>query len=1173
MRLSKIKLAGFKSFVDPTSLNLVSNLSAVVGPNGCGKSNIIDAIRWVMGESSAKKLRGGVSSDVIFNGSATRKPVGQASVELVFDNSDGTLGGEYAGFSEISIKRQVTRDGQSVYFLNGQRARRKDVTGIFLGTGLGPRSYAIIEQGMISRVIEAKPEDMRNFIEEASGVSKYKERRRETENRIKHTNENLNRVNDLRLELEKQLNNLEKQAEAARKYQTLKKDEKTVEAELVSMSWQRLQAEIQTAEAAIRELTTEVEKHQAELTHFKAELEQSREVQTERSDHLNEVQKQYYSIGTEIVTIEQSLENLKSKLSALEENKLEEQNTLRQSTEGLAQDKLKIAETTESLALLNPEKDQLELKIETYILQFEESEESLELWRETRQDVQQELHQATQSAEKEKTSIELLEKQVQQGDARYQKLSEERKYLTVPDGESNIESMDSELKNIQLKQHQSQSSLSEQKSQQSSMKEKILDFRHQVKAQAKEKQAVKDQLTALEAVQAVKLGKTDGGDNRWVTEKGLDQSKRFGEVIQVQPQWQKAIETLLANQFEAIYLENQDLRSLLADCASEQAAGLHLLVKDTSNVSARANSILSKIINPEVLNKSLKIFLNQILVCDDMQMGLQQISDKTEDFSYITQTGIWLGHGWIKVPAISGESDYSVLETEQKIQVLSDNVSQFEQAFFETEQQLECAEENLLNIEQYIYDESEKFSNLKQEANQLESEIRIRRNKIEQAQKRDRQIADELEDLGRQNETLYQSIQTDREALQQHLEQMANLHDAMESHNQNKDLMEETRRQFKEQLQEAKDQQHQIALAVQAKNSALEALNQSISRFEIQIQYSEEKLTRIEQNISQSHNPQPALKNNLEMALSRRLEAEEMLNQARDDMHASENELRSIESQMQQAQNKIESVRDELGSANMKWQASKVHYESVETKIAQIEIEPKVILQTLSEAGDETEWAQRLAQIARQIQRLGAINLTAIDEFSAAEERKIYLDEQCDDLNEALATLAEAIQKIDQETRDRFQTTFDKINKGFMDLFPKLFGGGEASIMMTDEDILNAGITVMARPPGKKNANIQQLSGGEKALTAVAFVFSIFLLNPAPFCLLDEVDAPLDDNNVGRFVNLVKEMSQTVQFIFISHNKIAIEMGEQLHGVTMREPGVSRLVSVDIDEAVDMATA
>jgi len=1173
MRLSKIKLAGFKSFVDPTSLNLVSNLSAIVGPNGCGKSNIIDAIRWVMGESSAKKLRGGVSSDVIFNGSGTRKQVGQASVELVFDNSDATLGGEYSGFSEISIKRQVSRDGQSVYFLNGQRARRKDVTDIFLGTGLGPRSYAIIEQGMISRVIEAKPEDMRNFIEEASGVSKYKERRRETENRIKHTNENLNRVNDLKLELDKQLHNLEKQAAAARKYQALKKDEKTVEAELVSMSWQRLQAEIQTAEAAIRELTTEVEKYQAELTHFKSELEQSREVQTERSEHLNEVQKQYYSIGTEIVTIEQSLENLKSQLKTLEENKVEEQNTLTQSTEGLAQDKIKLAEAKERLALLLPEKEQLELQIETYTQQFEESEESLESWRETRQTMQQELHQATQSAEKEKTSIELLEKQVQQGDARYQKLSDERKYLTIPDGESNIESMSSELKNIQLKQHQVQSSLNEQKSQKISIKEQIVDFRHKIKTQAKEKQAVKDQLTALEAVQAVKLGKTNANDNSWVTEKGLDQCKRFGEVIQVEPQWQKAIETLLANQFEAIYLENQDFYSLLTDCQSEEAAGLHLLMKDSSDVSARSNSILSKVINPDVLNKSLKHFLNQILVCDDMQMGLQQISDTTEDLSYITQTGIWLGHGWIKVPAVSGENEHSILETEQKIQALSNSVAQFEQSFAETEQQLECAEENLLNIEQYISDEGEKFSSLKQEASQLESEIRIRRNKIEQAQKRDQQISDELEDLGRQNETLYRSIQTDREALQLHLEQMGNLHDSIESHNQNKELMEETRRQFKDQLQEAKDQQHQIALEVQAKSSSLEALGQSIIRFEAQIQHSQEKLTRIEQSIAESNNPQPELENNLEMALSRRIEAEEMLNQARDDMHASENELRSIEAQMQQAQNKIESVRDELGSTNMKWQASKVHYESVETKIAQIEKEPQVILQTLSEEADETEWAQRLAQITRQVQRLGAINLNAIDEFSAAEERKMYLDEQCNDLNEALATLEEAIQKIDQETRDRFQATFDKINKGFMDLFPKLFGGGEASITMTDEDILNAGITVMARPPGKKNSSIQQLSGGEKALTAVAFVFSIFLLNPAPFCLLDEVDAPLDDNNVGRFVRLVKEMSQTVQFIFISHNKIAIEMGEQLHGVTMREPGVSRLVSVDIDEAVDMATA
>lgn len=1170
MRLSKIKLAGFKSFVDPTTLDLVSNLTAIVGPNGCGKSNIIDAIRWVMGESSAKNLRGGSLTDVIFNGSSSRKPIGQASVELVFDNSDGTLGGEYAAFSEIALRRLVTRDGQSSYFINGQRARRKDITDIFLGTGLGPRSYAIIEQGMISRVIDAKPDDMRHFIEEAAGISKYKERRKETENRIKHTQDNLNRLNDVRLELEKQLENLEKQAIAAKKYQELKQEEKSVDFELAAMSWKRLDAEIQVKENNIRNLATDYEKHQAALTHFRAELEEARDGQTERNDHLNEAQRQFYSIGSDISKIEQALENINEQVKTLEENRKEETYSLQQAQVRVTQDKEKIIQLQSDIEKFEPEESVLEAQIELLIEQTEEQESYLESWREENQQIQQSLHQATQAAETEKTNIGHLEKQVQQSDARYEKLKSELEILKDLESDLSLPPLESELANIQLKQTQLERQLEEQKNHQSRLKNNVFDLKSEIKLKEKQRQKLKDELTTLQAIQAVRLGKENKNINAWIAEKGLIDNKRLAEVIQVDTVWQSAIETLLARQLDAIYLEKDNLVELLASVDIGQVSGLNMVVCDDSNIQPNSRSILSKIFNLEVLSKGLKSQLSHIWFAEDLDQAFALLAQH-EDISVITQKGIWLGQGFLKIPTINKENQQSILELTQQIKSLSEQYAECDNSFIGLIKSLEETEANLNELSQMISDDVDNFTMLKQRSFNLQSEIKIKKNKIEQSQQRIFQISDEINDIETSIKISNEAINKSREKLHYSVDEMGVLHEALNTHNSKKASLEETRQQVKRQLQTQKEQHHKLALDLQAARSELKALIQSVERYDEQIVVSEDRLKRIEQSILSSKAPEAQLRQNLELSLHQRLEAEDLLNQARDEMHEGDNRLKAIDSAMNQEQNRIEDVRNHLEQQKMSWQALKVHMETVSEKIAQKEINVQEVLSTLSSEATEVEWQQRLEKIERQIGRLGAINLAAIEEYSSAQERKTYLDQQYNDLTEALATLDAAIKKIDKETRERFKETFDKINTGFQNLFPRLFGGGESSIILTGDELLDTGVTVMARPPGKKNASIQLLSGGEKALTAVAFVFSIFLLNPAPFCLLDEVDAPLDDNNVGRFCRLVKEMSASVQFIFISHNKIAISMGEQLHGVTMREAGVSRLVSVDIDEAVQLA--
>lgn len=1169
MRLSKIKLAGFKSFVDPTSLDLISNLTSIVGPNGCGKSNIIDAIRWVMGESSAKNLRGGALTDVIFNGSSTRKPIGQASVELVFDNADGTLGGEYAGFSEIALKRQVTRDGQSTYFVNGQRARRKDITNIFLGTGLGPRSYAIIEQGMISRVLEAKPEDMRHFIEEAAGVSKYKERRRETENRIKHTQDNLNRLNDICLELEKQLDTLEKQSQAAKKYQTLKQEQKLVEVELTAMSWQRLQKENEVSEQAIRELTTDIEKHQAQLTHLRSELEAAREHQADRNDHLNEAQRQFYGIGADITKIEQSLENIAEQVKTLRENQQEEQQSLERAKDSLQQDKLQIGELEQTVIALTPKEEQLAEQIEAYTEQLEEQEGSLESWREQQQHMTQSLNQVTQRAEKEKSTIEHLEKQVQQASQRREKLSSERDAMQQADSSDVLSDFESQLGNYQLEQRQVSESLERKRQEHTTLKQQIQQTKQTLKQQDKARQQLKEELTTIQAIHAVRLGKENKQIGHWAEEKGLSDRKRLAEVLQVAPQWQRAVETLLSDYMDAIYLDKDSIEDLFFDDET-QVSGLSLISGDETPFSIADHSILSQINNPNVLSTPIKQLLSQICFVTDLKQGFQ-ILEQHPEMTAITQSGIWLGVGFIKMPVQDNEHPQSLLEMSENIKQLSANLEEAQATCDALTEQLEEQEITETQLSDEVDSTLDNLTAIKQRTMALQSDIKIKLNKIEQSRQRLHQIEEEINELEQNIHKANEGISQSREQLQTHLDNMAELQTQLQQQSGDKQQLEESLRFLKSSLKNSKDEHHQIALQTQAATSERNTRTQNISRLEDQISQSEDRLTRIEKSIQTVAEPEAALRQRLTEALDRRIHAEELLNIARDEMQAGDMRIRDIEFNMQEEQNQIEDLRSKLEKSKLDAQTIRVHLENTQEVITEQSLNIPEILAALSDDAQEIEWKERSLKIERQIARLGAINLAAIEEYDSALERKTYLDQQVDDLNQALSTLENAIRKIDKETKDRFKETFDKINSGFQNLFPRLFGGGESSIVLTGEDLLNTGVSVMARPPGKKNASIQSLSGGEKALTAVAFVFSIFLLNPAPFCILDEVDAPLDDNNVGRFCHLVKEMSDSVQFMFISHNKITISMAEQLHGVTMREAGVSRLVSVDIDEAVQLA--
>jgi len=1173
MRLGKIKLAGFKTFVDPTTIALLGARTAVVGPNGCGKSNVIDAVRWVMGESSAKNLRGGALTDVIFSGSSARKPVGQATVELLFDNALGKLGGEYASYSEISIKRQVTRDGQSTYYLNGQRCRRKDITDIFLGTGMGPRSYAIIEQGMISRVVESKPEDLRIFIEEAAGISKYKERRRETENRIRHTHDNLARVNDLRDELGKQLNHLERQSQAAERYNLLKHRQDEMSAQLAAMVYQRLDTEYQGLEVKIRNALTDLESHQATAQQLKTQQEKQRVIQVDASERLSEVQKRYYSVGAEIAKTEQSISFHQERQQQLRADKAECEQTLTNCQEQLQEDKeaLAVLEVEHCQALPIQQQSQQELAFAQERQQLAES--ALEGWRDNIAQLQQAQLAPSRIAEAEKAKITHLESQIHQNQERQKRIEaelaqqqvvEDQQSLAVYDEKidalsDSIAELDDGIQTSQTQKQQAQTILNELKPQLKKVEQALneLHLKH----------------SAFSALQAAALGKNDSLKQAWLSNQSFHQNFLI-ESIKVQSPWQLAVETVLEGYLEAIGVGEGQLRSL-QDLDALKGTGVHLIEcsKNHSYEHGQDSRLVHQITGIESLAPQLVQRLSQVHICLDIHQAETLLSQLSEAESVITQEGVWLGQGWIKAKANHHDNTISVLERQEQIRLLEHEIAELEQEQLKLQDSIEQNEEKLSDCERIKEDQNHQRQKQQQELISLQGEKRIRQNKVEQAQLRFRQMQRDIQENREQNQRAQQEINSARSALHQALETMATLNDQYQSLCEQKEPLQQAVLQARSQCTETTDKVQKMAMSLQSYQMQMETLANNVSRWQAQIETAKVRLANVTQNIEINLAPMDDYKITLEEHLENQIRLEDELSQARDEVAQHENQYRALEQQLNQVEQALAASRESLEKAKMDWQAIQVRRENALEKINTTEFTLESLLSTLPNEANEQAWQQELQSIEQKIQRLGAINLAAIDEFAAAKERKDYLDSQLEDLMEALTTLENAIKKIDKETRAKFKETFDKINGGFSRLFPVLFGGGQAALTLTGEDLLDTGVSMMAQPPGKKNSSIHLLSGGEKALTAIALVFSIFELNPAPFCMLDEVDAPLDDSNVGRFCHLVKEMSKTVQFIYVSHNKVAIEMAEQLQGVTMREPGVSRLVTVDIEEAKSMAEA
>jgi len=1163
MRLKSIKLAGFKSFVDPTTVQFPRSMSGIVGPNGCGKSNVIDAVRWVMGESSAKHLRGESMADVIFNGSSSRKPIGQASIELIFDNTSGVIKGELAAYNEVSVKRRVTRDGLSQYYLNNNKCRKKDVTDLFLGTGLGPRSYAIIEQGTISRMIESKPEELRVFIEEAAGISKYKERRRETENRMRHTRENLERLTDLREELDRQLQNLQRQARAAERYKQLKAEERQQKALLNSFRWNQLDHEAGQLSGQLREREVALEQYLHQRIKLDHLLDQHREQRQQASDEVNQAQADYYGSGAEIAKIEQQIKSVKEREQELQVELDQLNSTVTSLAAERDAEQVQLTALEEELAELRPE---LEVCSET----AQQSSESLALAEERMQSWQQqwdehanERNELQKAAEVEQARIQQTEKQIDQLVQRKAALATEKQSnvtlgigqqaedsqheLTQEEGE--LEAKSAELN--QLRQHEK------------TLRSQIDGVQNELNTANTRLQRIIAEQATLQTIQEQDDSGTDQVLDNWLAAQGFTDAPPLVDCFNVNANWEAAIESLLGSQLNAKVVSTTSAD--WSELTSPLPVGLQLVLGQEAEPPLElAFGSVDKVADAFA----------------DRYGHLQIVDDITQAQAHLIQhpgalcllpDGSLVTKRWLSGPPRTSSGQQGVLARHRRLQEISRLIPEEQQLCEQLERKKQQLKDELTQADNRQEQLRQQLLVLNKRLLQLKAEVSAREAREQQLARRITDIEGEVKqiDLLLEDENL--NLRESREVWQQALLELETTLDSKEQLLNERDSARQALDQLRVQARQHREYAHQLQVRCSGLSSQHDSLIKALAKTQAAWQRTYERQQWVKDNLHHTDNPIESLQEQLEEWLGQHLKQEGHLQIVRDRLNELESLAKKNEAGRTDNEQALQSVRNELESQRMRLQEIEVRKNTLLDQLNETDFELQQLLPLLAEVDTGEALQASIESIANKVARLGAINLAAIDEFKTQSERKVYLDEQNDDLVEALDTLETAIRKIDKETRTKFRETFDQVNEGLQALFPKVFGGGSASLELTGDDLLETGVSIMARPPGKKNSTIHLLSGGEKALTAIALIFSIFQLNPAPFCMLDEVDAPLDDANVSRYTRLVKEMAEKVQFIYITHNKIAMEMADHLMGVTMHEPGVSRLVSVDVEEAAAMA--
>jgi chromosome segregation protein len=1141
----------------------------IVGPNGCGKSNIIDAIRWVLGESSAKTLRGDSMADVIFNGSSGRKPVGQASIELVFDNSDGQITGPYAGYSEVAMRRVVSRDGTSQYFLNSGRCRRKDITNLLLGTGIGSHGYSIIEQGMISRLVEAKPEELRAFLEEAAGISKYKERRRETEHRIRHTRDNLERLQDLRDELGKQLGHLQRQARAAERYKLLKAEERRTSAELLVLRLKTLAEELSERKRALATRQLDLDAATTRQGEIETTIEKLRLQLTEKNDAFNQVQGLYYKVGADIARLEQSIQHRSEDIQR-QSGELEQTEAQLEKVSGhISDDEVVLGQLDELLGRLNPELDEAQDRLAVSERALRDAESAAE---QSRDQVEQ---TAAAIAAAERT-MQVEEARLEHQSERIRRIDREREEKEAERASIDLTVLESELDKLTAAEESQRGAaegatraleattdeIQRLRRQDSTLSAELDDIREHL-------QRDKGRLSSLEALQEAALGQISDEARLWLEQADHRDSPRLAALLEVASGWERAVEATLAGYLNAVQADQLD--AIADDLEGLSDSGLAIIETRQGSASDRAMAtglepLASKVSAPH----AAKALLSGIYAAPDLKTALKDRAALQSGESIVTRSGVEVSRHAIRTNS-SDDPQVGVIGRGEEIELLEQSVSDLSAQNDNKAQSLAEIRRRLDELETTRGNDQQKARKLQIEHAETRTNLETRRTRLEDLRHRLAALEGDVVAFEDERHALTKAMQEAQARLDGASVDRENAVTALKRLEADRGETSDRLRQARIDAERDRERAKEIAIMVESRRSSQQSASAALERVQAQQRYLVERRSELARQVEALGAPLADERKALEGQLDERLKVEQALAAARSAVEASEQQVRDAESQRAQAQKAVNEARDEAETARMTVRETEVRGDTVKEQFAETGFQQEELESELPLESTSADWSEKLETIGRKIHRLGAINLAAIEEYEEQSERKQYLDKQADDLNESLETLEAAIRKIDIETKSRFRDTFNRANQGLSELFPRLFGGGQAYLELDSDDLLNAGVTVMARPPGKRISTIHLLSGGEKALTAVALVFAIFKLNPAPFCLLDEVDAPLDDANVGRFSEIVKEMSSAVQFVLITHNKTTMEAMGQLAGVTMHEPGVSRLVAVDIDEAVQLA--
>ena len=1172
MRLRKIRLAGFKSFVDPTTLEFPGHIVGVVGPNGCGKSNVIDAVRWVMGEISARSLRGDTMADVVFNGSRSRKPVSRASVELVFDNLDGRAGGRFAAYNEIAVRRQLVRDGQSSYWLNGTRCRRRDVMDVFHGTGLGPRSYAIVEQGMISRIIEARPDDLRDFLEEAAGISRYKERRRETEHRMRHTLENLDRLNDLRDELARRLAHLKRQATLAEKFRELKASQRELEAEHLALQWRALDEQAGRNARQVADQQSRLDAALAGQRRVEAELEKARSAHAEAADTYNRRYRSVIDAGAEVARTEETIQSIRRRREEIDANLRAEAERLEAAGRQAESERKQREELVARLAREEPSLAERQEQASSAYRELSRIEDDVHALQAEYEALSEREREPARTVHAERTRIQHLESSIGELHTRAQALEAEC-------DEIDPDRLTQEAVPISRRLAEMERDLEATDAEQSRALDAVRQLRDALHGAEKSLHDARESLgrhrgrvASLEALQQEALGTGAGGIADWLQARGLADAPRLAQEMRVAPGWEHAVETVLGVRLQAVRADAFETIATDAAATFEQGSLTVVAAHGTEPAGATSTNGLATLRSKVETHWPIAGLLDGVFCAPGLEAGLGARARLVAGESVITAHGVWIGSTWMHVRR-GGVEEHSVLERERALEALAREIERASEEEGRCARAVGVLTEELRGAEDAYAAAQRGLNEGHRRCAEMRSDLTARTAAAARALRRSSELAAERADviarIGAERERLasaHESIERSSDDLSRLTAELARC--------------EERRRARREQLSVARerwqrihDEAHALELSVEGARSRLVASEEASERDRRRLEELEERLRTLRDALEKTRAPLARATEALDAKLTRRASLESVMREARTEVERVEAVVRSTDEERQRHMAEVQRERELLERLRVESQETLVLRKTVEERL---DASGQALDTLLARVGADAEagvWAEKLEAMERRIARLGPINLAAIEEHEQQAERKRYLDAQHADLEEALATLETAIRKIDRETRTRFRETFERVNDGLATMFPRLFGGGSASLQLTSEDVLGAGVTVMARPPGKRNSSISQLSGGEKALTAIALVFAIFDLNPAPFCLLDEVDAPLDDANIGRFRELVEEIAKRVQLVLVTHNKITMEIAEQLIGITMNEPGVSRLVSVDVEEALEMAQA